>query len=51
MLIEGDDVLPQLRSEWISDFNPAHVEVRTPRKSSWRRFSVNGTEVFELVPR
>jgi hypothetical protein len=46
-LIEGNDLLPQLNTDWIKSFNPIEVEVRTPSRSGWRQFSINGDEIIE----
>jgi hypothetical protein len=49
-LVEGEDILPQLGPDWVRSFNPTHVELRSPNRSEWRRFSINGDDVTELTP-
>ena len=50
-LVEGDDLLPQLDPEWIRDFNPTNVEVRTPARTNWRQFAINGDALAEITAR
>lgn len=48
-LVEGDDLLPQLDPDWISSFRPTQVEVRTPYRTAWRRFSIDGNQIVEMI--
>jgi hypothetical protein len=49
MLVEGEDFVSQLTTDWIRTFGPTQVEVRTPRREHWRRFSVVDGEFFETT--
>lgn len=48
-LVEEGDLLPQLLPDWIESFRPTHVEVRTPRRSEWRRFRISNGRVLEIL--
>ena len=48
-LIEGDDILSQLTTDWISSFGPTQVEIRTPQRVDWRRFSLENGEITETT--
>ncbi|MFA7263644.1 MAG: hypothetical protein WC068_11545 [Caulobacter sp.] len=40
MIVEEDDAVPPKPSEGMAFFHPTSVEVRGPRKSEWRTFSI-----------
>jgi len=41
-MIDHGELMPQLRAaaQWVRDFRPEQVEVRTPAKRDWQKYPV-----------
>lgn len=49
--VEGEDITTRLQQgeEWIRDFKPARIELRRPRKSDWRFFTIRDRRIEEIA--